>query len=139
MKFSKPFLQQLVMYAAVGALALSVELSLLSLLISVFHIYYLVASAMVSVVSLTISFLLRKFWVFKNQEQKGLFRQIVLYIGTLTGVVALNTLIVSQLVENLTLLPVLAQFLASLFSGFFGFLVNRTITFGKPKDLIKGS
>lgn len=133
MKISKPFLKQLAMYAAVGALAMAIELSLLSLLISVFHIYYLAASAMVSIVSLTSSFLLRKFWVFKDQEQKNLARQIALYIGTLVGVVSLNTFLVSRLVEVIGLLPVVAQFSASIFSGFLGFLVNRNITFGQNK------
>lgn len=126
-----PFLHQLWKYAAVGLLAMSMELLLLNFLIYRDGIYYLYASIMVSGLSLTISFILRKLWVFEQAGKKRLTFQIILYVATLLGVVALNTSLVSLLVENFSFLPVPAQFCASLFSGFLGFLINRSITFGQ--------
>lgn len=131
MKSYRQVIEQIIKYAAVGALASAFELSCLYVLTSRLHLWYLYGSIIVSCLSFTMSFLLRKFWVFKAKGRDTIFRQISFYLLTLLGILMLNTLIISLLVEKVHVPYLAGQFLASLFSGSLGFIINRTVTFKK--------
>lgn len=117
------------MYALVGGLASSIELTTLYILTSKEQVWYVYASMVASAISFSISFTLRKIWVFKNKQKNDLVRQIVFYLLTMIGIIFLNTSLVIFLVERLKIFYILAQFSAGLFSGLLGFVVNRSVTF----------
>jgi putative flippase GtrA len=137
MNIEKKTIITFVKYILTGALAISIELSLLYLLRTKTDIWYLYASALTSLVSFSISFTLRKLWVFKSFGRHNLLRQFFLYILTLLVVVGITTMLVSLFILKIHLNYLLAQFLAGLLAGIFGFIVNRSITFKEQDNILK--
>lgn len=118
-------------YALVGAVAAAAELSLLYTLTNHTGLWYVYCSALSSLVSFVIGFILRKLWVFEDPTWSDVPRQASLYLLSLILVVGSNTLLMSFLVEHFSFPYVLAQFSAGLVTGLVGFLINRKFTFGE--------
>ena len=137
MNINKKTIIIFVKYILTGALAVSIELSLLYVLRTKTNLWYLHASALTSLVSFSISFTLRKLWVFKSYGRHNLLRQLSLYIVTLLMVVGITTMLVSIFVLKVYLNYLLAQFLAGLCAGIFGFIINRSITFKEEGNIFK--
>ena len=120
-------------YALSGGIAACAELSLLHLLTSRTSLWYVYASVLSSILGFTISFTLRKLWVFRDTHTRGLSRQLGIYALALALVIVLNTSLMSFLVVQHHLPYVLAQFCAGLVTGLVGFIINNRYTFHKPE------
>lgn len=116
-------------YAVVGAAASAAELTLLHYLTVHTALWYVYASALASVLSFVIGFVLRKVWVFRDPTWKDVPRQASLYLLSLVLVVGSNTLLMSFLVEHFHFQYLVAQFSAGLVTGLIGFAINRKFTF----------
>ncbi len=117
-------------YALVGAVAASAELTLLHTLTNHTALWYVYCSALSSIVSFIIGFILRKLWVFEDPTWSDVPRQASLYLLSLVLVVGTNTLLMSFLVEHYGFPYLPAQFSAGIITGLIGFVINRKFTFG---------
>src|SRR5262249_60826857 len=76
--------RSMVRRAGASIAAVSVEFALLSLLVSVFHVFYLVGAAIASGAFLIVNFLLNRRWAFRalhGRVWKQLLRQAVVVAG----------------------------------------------------------
>ena len=124
-------------YALAGGVAVAFELEIMHILTTKTPIWYIYASIISSLVSLSISFTLRKIWVFQDRSFKGLGRQVSLYLIAVAVVIGLNTILVSFWVEHFHFPYLEAQFFSGLVTGIAGFVINRYVTFRQPKGRIQ--
>lgn len=122
----------LIGYAAAGAVAGTIELTLVHILTTRTSVWYVYASAISAATSCLISFLLRKVYVFHDRNWKTFGRQLLAYIGVLILIILISTTTMSFLVEHFKLPYVLAQAVAGITSGLIGFFLNRQFTFHEP-------
>jgi dolichol-phosphate mannosyltransferase len=116
-------------YALSGALATAPELLILYWLTDKLGAWYVYSSILAYGFGFTISFFLRKFWAFKDYSFKKIWHQFLVYITVLGTSLFLNTVLIIFLVEKLNLFYLLAQFVAGVFIGWLGYLINERITF----------
>ncbi|MFH1413046.1 MAG: GtrA family protein [bacterium] len=123
-----------VKYASSGLIPSGIELILLYSLVEFFGLWYLFASAITFSFSFTISFVLRKFWVFKDYSKERMKKQAFLYALVFVFNITANILIMHSLVERFNLQYILAQIISGTFLGIIGFVVNRLVIFKKKEE-----
>ncbi len=116
-------------YAFVGGLSNSVEIGLLFLLVEIFGVYYLIASTSVFIFGSILTFIGRKFFVFKDKNLKNILRQFAKYVFMFVIGIVLNFFIMRFFVEGLKIHYVFAYIISILITGIIGFLWNKEITF----------
>lgn len=101
------------------------------------HLYYLISVVIAFVMALGVSFVLQKFWTFKNAIKGDTKRQAVLY----TSVAIFNTLInvglVYLFVEYAHIHYLLGQFFSSAFIAAESYFVYQIFIFKKPDPEVK--
>jgi putative flippase GtrA len=127
--FSRQTGKHLLGYSFIGAMSNSIEIGLLFLFVEVFNIYYLGASTAVFIAGSIITFIGRKFFVFKDKNLKNIPRQFAKYIFIFLIGVVLNFFIMKTFVEVLKVHYAVAYITSILFTGIIGFLWNKKITF----------
>lgn len=127
--FSRQTGKHLLGYSFIGAMSNSIEIGLLFLFVEVFKIYYLGASTIVFILGSMITFVGRKFFVFKDKNLKNIPRQFAKYIFIFLIGVTLNFFIMKVFVEILKIYYALAYLVSILFTGIIGFLWNKKVTF----------
>ncbi|MCE9629063.1 MAG: GtrA family protein [Candidatus Vogelbacteria bacterium] len=113
-----------------GSLGAGVNLFIFHLLFSVLMFHYLFASMVAVGVSLMVSFLLQKFFTFKNKEINNLSSQVGGYLSVAGFNLAANVAIVFFLVEWLNTFELLAQGLAAAILAVSSFIFYRFFIFG---------
>lgn len=92
-------------------------------------LYYLVSAVLAFLISVVVSFVLQKFWTFKNKARENMREQAFVYM-TLAGFnLALNTLLVFMFVEYAELHYLVGQFISSGLIALGNFLVYHFIIF----------
>jgi putative flippase GtrA len=104
---------QIVRFLLSGGTATVTNLSVAFLLTDIFRVYYLLSSALAFVASFAVSFMLQKFWTFKNYSVDMVNKQVVLAFLVAGGNLVLNTIIVFCFVEYFAGHYLLGQFVAS--------------------------
>src|SRR5260370_1381260 len=77
-----------------GATAAGATIGTLHILVSVFGIWYVTASAISFLVGFVVSFTLQKFWTFGNRDSWMRKEQIVVYLCIVLFNLGLNTMLV---------------------------------------------
>lgn len=111
--------------------AVAVEFGLLSLLVSLFHVYYLAGALIAGSVGLVIAFLLNRRWAFANdRDRAAAWRHFVKHVVVVGGGIALGTLLLWLGVSRLSL-PYQVGWIASGTIVFFAwtFPMQRYFTF----------
>jgi putative flippase GtrA len=135
-KYRELHLEKFLKYALVGGLAGLAELALLHYLDTRTALWYVYSSVLASVLGFSISFVIRKVWVFRDPELKDLGRQLSIYAAALVLVIIINTSIVSFCVEHFHWPLLLAQLAASTFTGKIGYIINSRYTFRPPDTVL---
>jgi len=120
-----------VKYVLTGLVVTAGELGLLYWLVQDRHWWYLPASSVSFLTSLIISFFLRKTLVFKNYLWSAWPRQLFFYALVWIIDLSLNAGMMLIMVEWLGLSYWVAQIIANIFLGLFGFVFNKLVTFKK--------
>jgi len=112
-----------------GLTATAVDFILLYILHGLFHIQVVISSVIAFAAAFFVSFYLQKFWTFRNNDKKAIYRQMLMYLA-----VAIFGLLVTAggmfvLVVKLGTWYILAQALVSASLAIGNFLVYKLIIF----------
>lgn len=114
-------------YIASGGTSAVVDLLLLSFLHHVAGIHYLFSSVIAFAVAFLVSFVLQKFWTFKNVSTEGIHKQSFIYLGSSIFSLGVNTLLMYVFVEKIHLAVLLSQIFAGGIVACFTFFISRRI------------
>ncbi len=121
-----------VRYIISGGTAAATDLTILYILHSLIGIHYLISAILAYLVAFWVSFLLHKFWTFSSHEERT-HKQVVMYFGTSSFALALNTLLMYIFVDHIHLPVMLAQFIVGAMVAFCSFFISRNFVFKYKK------
>lgn len=101
----------LLRYLLSGGTAAAVLLLVLHVLVAWFGMYYLVASALAFSVSFCVSFLLQKFFTFRDHETERMHTQAALYLVVFLCNIAINTALMYTFVDIVGISYLISQVL----------------------------
>ena len=120
-------------YIISGGTAAFVDLFLLYILNTTFGIYYIFASILAFIMAFFVSFILQKFWTFKNHSQENIHQQIIMYLGASLFGLGLNTLLMYIFVDYFHLLVILSQIFAGALVACCSFFISKKLIFKYKK------
>ena len=104
---------KIIRYLISGGTAAFVSLSLIFILTEFAGMWYLASSIFSFIAGFTTSFILQKFWTFKDIRREVIPRQLILHLGAALSTLGVNTLLLYLAVDILGLWYMFAQFLIS--------------------------
>ena len=119
-------------YLVAGGIAATTDIALLYVFTDLFGIWYLISATLAFLVAVVVSFVLQKFWTFRDKGTDGMHRQAASYLGVqLTGIAA-NTIGMYLLVGVAGLWYILAQIIMGALIAIFNFVMYRNFIFAHP-------
>jgi len=123
----------IVRYIISGGTSATVNLTILSLLYYVFHIYYIFASVVAFLVAFIFSLTLHKFWTFKDHSMKGVHKQAGKYLLNSVFGLIVNTTVLYICVSHLHFYVFFSQIVAGIVTAFCTFFISRDYIFNQNK------
>ncbi|MEK9184817.1 MAG: GtrA family protein, partial [Patescibacteria group bacterium] len=120
-------------YIISGGTAAFVDLVLLYILNTVFDIHYIFASIVAFIMAFFVSFILQKFWTFKNHSQENIHQQILMYFSASLFGLGLNTLLMYIFVDYFHLIVILSQIFAGILVACCSFFISKKLIFKYKK------
>lgn len=119
----------IVRYVISGGTSAVINLSTLSFLYYIKHMYYIYAAIIAFIVSFLVSLVLQKFWTFEDRSRNNLSVQIGKYLITSLLGLSLNTFILYVLVDHLHLYVYVGQIIAGGLVACVTFFISRKYVF----------
>ena len=119
----------LVRYIISGGTAATVDLSLLYVFNFILGMNYLLAATLAFALAFSVSFVLQKFWTFKDVSTEGIHKQTFIYLGTSLFGLILNTLLMYVFVSFFHINVIVAQILAGGLVACCTFFISRDFVF----------
>lgn len=123
--------RKLLRYLISGGSATAVNFFFLYLFTEWVGIYYLVSVVLSFIMALGVSFVLQKFWTFKDVSKEGVHRQAVVYGLVAVVNTCINVLLVYLLVEYFGVHYLLGQFISSGFIAVESYFIYQFFIFNK--------
>lgn len=124
-------LKELILYLIVGSIATLVEWGAFWLFEHMFHIQYLIATALAFMFSTFANWVLGRLFVFKQQSMQSLFKEIVsIYIVSVVGLL-LNLIIMFVLVQLVAFNKMLSKMFATVLVFGYNYLVRKVLIYKK--------
>jgi len=120
-------ISELVRFILAGSMATACNIGLLLFFTHILGLWYLPSSAAAFLLAFVVSFVLQKFWTFKDTSTEKASLQALYYFGILLINLALNTILVFVMVEKGGFPPFFAQVLASLIIACESFFLYRAL------------
>ena len=114
-------------YIVSGGTSAMVDLVLLYVFNSILHMHYLLAATLAFAIAFFVSFILRKFWTFKNNSLDGLHKQMAIYLGSSLFGLSLNTLLMYLFVDYFHVHVILSQIFAGALVACGTFFISRRV------------
>lgn len=114
-------------YIISGGTSAVVDLALLYFLNTKLQFHYLPAAMIAFSFAFCVSFVLQKFWTFRNHSTEGIHGQAAIYLGSSLFSLGLNTLLMYGFVDHLHLPVLLSQVFAGAIVACFTFFISRRI------------
>lgn len=121
--------QKIIKYIISGGSGAVVNIGVLYLLTDVFGYWYLFSSMISFFSSCWISFILQKFWTFKDVSVDKFSKQALMFFFVQTVNLGLNTMLVYLLVEFLGLWYIAAQIISGVLIAISSFIIFSKIIF----------
>lgn len=122
-----------VKYIISGGTAAVIDLGLLYIFTDIVGIWYLFSAIISFVFSLLTSFLLHKFWTFRENSLKRMKKQFIFFTSLAIFNLGINTILMYVAVEIFGVWYMLSQFCIMGVIALMNFVINKTITF-KPDN-----
>ena len=116
-------------YLIAGGTAASVDISILYLATEVFGVWYLSSAVFAFTMAFIVSFLLQKFWAFRDRRVEGMHGQLLSYLFVLILNMILNTAFIYFLVENGNQHYIISQIISGAVIALWSFFIYRFIIF----------
>jgi len=120
---------QIVKYLFAGGAVTALNLSLLYSFTEFFHIYYLISAVMSFCIAFVCSYLVQKFWTFRDHSLEGAHVQIIKYLILQIVNVTLNTTFLFLLVEYAHIWYIFSQMMISVVLAVATFIIARLYIF----------
>lgn len=120
---------QIIKFIIAGGSAFVVNIIALFIFTEVLGIYYLASTVLAFVVAFCVSFVLQKFWTFRDSSREGMHVQATLYLLMQCVNLGLNALLMYAFVEYLHVYYLFSQVVISFFLAFTSFFINRRFIF----------
>lgn len=127
-RFMKHF-PSLFKYVVSGGSSACVNLGILYLLTEYAHVHYLQSAIVSFIIAFFISFLLQKFWTFKDMRKEVIHRQMILFLGLSLTNLLINTSLIYVLVEYTHLWYVAAAVLSGALLAISNFFIYKHVIF----------
>ena len=124
--------QQILRFLISGGSAFTATIVALYIFTDIFHIYYLFSTVLAFLIGFCVSFIMQKFWTFRDHSRDQMHLQLVLYLVMQGANLALNTFFMFVFVEYLHIWYLLSQFIIALGLAFGSYFINRRYIF-KPQ------
>jgi len=125
---------RVIRYLISGSIAAGVDLALLYFFIDRLGIWYLASAGLAFAISFFVSFFLQKFWTFKDNGRRKMYRQMAFYLTVALFNLTLNTVLMYTLVDGLKIWYMLAQIISSGLIAIESYLVYKIFIFhGRPE------
>lgn len=121
-------------YLIAGGIAFLINIVVLYALTDILHIYYMISTVGAFLVAFGVSFVLQKFWTFRDHSRDQLHVQLPLYLGMQVANLALNAGLMYALVEFLHIWYILSQTIITTVLAAVVYFVNKLYIF-KPQDV----
>ncbi len=120
---------RLLRFIVAGCTAAFSQIFLLFIFTEIFGIWYLYSSILSFLVALVISFILQKFWAFRDREITGAHVQFVKYTLVAISGLLLNTFLMYVLVAGVGFWYIIAQFVSGIVIAVHNFVLYRIFIF----------
>ena len=120
---------RIIRYIISGGTATLANFSTLYILTEFFHVWYLASSVVALSVGFVVSFILQKFWAFKNRDMDRVHMQATWHVTLSLANVAINTTLMFVLVEYVHLWYMLAQFFSAGLLACMNYFVYKHVIF----------
>lgn len=117
-----------------GSLASTTDLIFLFLFYGVFDLNIVLATSLAFLLSFIVSFSLQRHWAFRNHDDKGIPKQLVLYLLNAFLSLNINGVGMHFLVNELHVPYLLAQIMVNLSLGGVNYIVYKSIIFRNEQD-----
>lgn len=116
-------------YAASGGSSACANLGTLYLLTEYAYVHYLQSAVVSFIIAFFISFLLQKFWTFKDMRKEVIHWQMILFLGLSLANLLVNTLLIYGLVEYMHLWYVAAAVVSGALLAVSNFFIYKHVIF----------
>ncbi len=127
-------LKQLMRFGFSGAFGAALNIGILFVLTRFAGLWYLISAAIAFVVSYAVSFILQKYWTFKEKSAERAPVQAGMYLAVALTNLALNTGLMYMFVEHAQVQYLIAQALSSMLIAVESYFVYRYIF--KPVPMV---
>lgn len=121
----------IIKYIFSGLTAAAADFLVLYNLTEFFGVYYLISAGIAFICAFMVSFVLQKFWTFRNNDINNIYEQLSLYFFVAFSSLLLNTIIVFTLVEKFGIWYIFSQAMAGVCLSIFSFLFYKYVIFIK--------
>lgn len=112
-----------------GSIATSADLIFLYIFTDIFGIWYLASSFLAFIIASIVSFLLQKFWTFRDHSRADMPVQAGMYLIIATCNLGLNTFLIYMFVERVGFYYLIAQIIVSVFIAIENFFIYQRLIF----------
>lgn len=127
----------LIRYGISGATGAFIQITTDMLAVDVFGAHYQVGVVVGFCIAVTVSFLLQKYWTFRDGGREHLEIQLISYVLIAIGSLVANVLLMYVFVEQFELFYLVAQILTIGIVVGLSFLLNNFITFRHSTERIR--
>ncbi len=119
----------LIRYVISGGTAALVDIVILYIATEYFGVWYLASAVFAFTLAFIVSFLLQKFWAFRDTRTQAMHGQLFSYLGVLVVNMILNTWFIYYLVEHGNQHYVIAQIISGAVIALWSFFIYRFVIF----------
>lgn len=122
---------QIIRYIFAGGVATGSNLVALFILVNYFKLWYLAGTIFSFCFAVVISYLLQKFFVFKNYSKENIPKQFLIFLAYNIVMLVLNTLLMYFFVDIIKIWYLLAQALSAIIIACINYIYFNKIVFKK--------
>ena len=122
---------QIARYVFAGGIAVLSNLTILFVCVHYFKLWYLYGAIFAFSFAVIVSYLLQKFFVFKNYSRQDMHKQFLAFFVFNLAMLSVNTLLIYTFVGIIGFYYLLAQALASAICGFVNYIFFNKVIFKK--------
>ncbi len=121
----KKLIEQIIKFGIVGILATIIDYAGLLIFVEVFHIHYLVSSALSFIVSLIFNYLVSMKYVFKSKDNLSRHKEFLIFVTLSIVGLLLNQLIMWITVDKLRIYYMMSKVIATAIVMIWNFVTRK--------------
>jgi putative flippase GtrA len=116
-----------------GGIGAATDLAILYAMTDIFHVWYVISTAVAFIIAFIVSFVLQKYWTFQDHSNDRIHSQIALYFAVAAINTFLNTLLVYLFVNFYNVHYLIGQIIASILIAGESYFIYRWLFRTSPQ------